>query len=78
MKSERHLTARQCECLQRIARGQTTAEIAAALNLSRHTVDHYIGAACDRLRAKSRAHAVATAIALEIIKPPKPTIVGEF
>jgi DNA-binding CsgD family transcriptional regulator len=64
------LTARQRECLQRIALGETSVEIAAALNLSRHTVDHYIGTACDRLAAKTRAHAVAKAIVLKLITGP--------
>jgi DNA-binding CsgD family transcriptional regulator len=57
------------ECLHRIALGETTTEIAAALDLSRHTVDHYIGAACSRLGARSRAQAVAIAIVRKIIEP---------
>jgi DNA-binding CsgD family transcriptional regulator len=61
------LTPRHRECLHRIARGETTLEIAKALGLSRHTVDHYIATACDRLRAKTRAHAVAKAFAQKLI-----------
>lgn len=64
------LSARQIECLLRISRGETSAEIAAALGLSRHTVDHYIGGACAKLGAKSRAQAVATAIARQFIPMP--------
>jgi DNA-binding CsgD family transcriptional regulator len=64
------LSARQIECLLRISRGETSAEIAAALGLSRHTVDHYIGTACDRLGAKTRAHAVAKAFVLKLITGP--------
>jgi DNA-binding CsgD family transcriptional regulator len=63
------LSPRQLECLHRIALGETTAEIAAALGLSRHTVDHYVGAACSRLGARSRAQAVAIAIGKKIIDP---------
>ena len=64
------LSARQVECLLRISRGETSAEIAAALGLSRHTVDHYIGGACAKLGAKTRAQAVAIAIAQQQIPAP--------
>jgi DNA-binding CsgD family transcriptional regulator len=53
--------------VRRIARGETTAEIAVALGHSRHTVDHYVGAACARLGARSRAQAVAITIGRQII-----------
>jgi DNA-binding CsgD family transcriptional regulator len=64
------LSARQAECLQRIACGETSVEIAAALELSRHTVNHYIDEACNRLRAKTRAHAVALALLHGLIALP--------
>jgi DNA-binding CsgD family transcriptional regulator len=64
------LTARQIECLQRIAAGETSAEIAAELGLSKRTVDHYVGSACDRLGVRTRAQAVAIAIHTNIISPP--------
>jgi DNA-binding CsgD family transcriptional regulator len=64
------LSARQQECLRRIACGETSVEIAAALQLSRHTVNHYIDGACHRLRAKTRAHAVALALVRRLIPPP--------
>jgi DNA-binding CsgD family transcriptional regulator len=64
------LSARQIECLLRISRGETSAEIAIALGLSRHTVDHYIGGACAKLGAKTRAQAVAIAIAQQQIPAP--------
>jgi DNA-binding CsgD family transcriptional regulator len=64
------LSARQIECLLRISRGETSAEIAGALGLSRHTVDHYIGGACAKLGAKTRAQAVAIAIAQQQIPAP--------
>ena len=61
------LTPRQVECLSRISMGDTTHEIARALGLSRHTVDHYVSSACDKLHAKTRAHAVALAILHSLI-----------
>ena len=70
MTVDRKLTPRELECLRRIADGQTTLEIACALGLSRHTVDHYIGTACHKLRARTRAQAVVIAIATKIIDLP--------
>jgi DNA-binding CsgD family transcriptional regulator len=64
------LSARQVECLARIAAGETSAEIAASLGLSVRTVDHYIGDACRRLGVRTRSHAVAKAIALGKIAAP--------
>jgi DNA-binding CsgD family transcriptional regulator len=61
------LTARQLECLTRIARGETSAEIGLALGLSKRTVDEYVGDACVRLGVKNRAQAVAVSIGLNII-----------
>lgn len=61
------LTRRQIECLRLIAEGCTTQEIADALGLSRHTVEHYVAAACDRLNAKTRSQAVALAVAQNLL-----------
>ncbi len=56
------LTARQLECLERIAAGETSAEIALALGLSKRTVDHYVTHACERLGVRNRTQAVAKAV----------------
>jgi DNA-binding CsgD family transcriptional regulator len=61
------LSARQIECLTRIAAGETSAEIALALGVSRRTVDEYVGAACARLGVRSRSQAVAVCISQNII-----------
>jgi DNA-binding CsgD family transcriptional regulator len=61
------LSSRQVECLRRIAAGESSAEIAATLGISSRTVDHYVGSACAKLGARSRAQAVVTAIRLDII-----------
>ena len=66
------LSTRQLECLKLIAAGETSASIAKALGLSRRTVDEYIGDMCARLGAKTRAHAVAVSIGLNLIPPPPP------
>jgi DNA-binding CsgD family transcriptional regulator len=72
------LSPRQVECLRRIALGQTTAEIAIALGLSPHTVNHYVDSACDKLQAKTRAHAVATALERNLLGGPVLGPLGEF
>jgi DNA-binding CsgD family transcriptional regulator len=61
------LTPRQLECLTRIAAGETSAEIAAALGLSKRTIDHYVTHACARLGVRNRAQAVAKAIRWQMI-----------
>ncbi len=56
------LTTRERECLHWTASGKTSQEIATILDLSEHTVNHYLSAACQKLNAANRAHAVAKAI----------------
>jgi LuxR family quorum sensing-dependent transcriptional regulator len=59
---EQVLSTRERECLQWTASGKTSQEIASILGLSEHTVNHYLSAACQKLAANNRAHAVAKAI----------------
>jgi LuxR family transcriptional regulator len=61
------LTRREIEILQLIADGHTYAEISAHLRISTNTVKKYTGDAYARLRARSRGHAIATAIREGII-----------
>jgi LuxR family quorum sensing-dependent transcriptional regulator len=61
-EQEQMLSARERECLQWTAGGKTSQEIATILELSEHTVNHYLSAACQKLGAVNRAHAVAKAI----------------
>lgn len=56
------LSAREGECLMWTASGKTSAEIAIILKLSEHTVNHYLTAACQKLGATNRAHAVYKAM----------------
>lgn len=55
----RRRAARNLDLLQRMARGDQTAEIAAALHLSTDTVKSHLRALYVELGAKDRAHAVA-------------------
>lgn len=56
------LSQRESECLTWTASGKTSAEIAIILKLSEHTVNHYLTAACQKLGATNRAHAVYKAM----------------
>ena len=64
------LSPRQVECLRWVSEGETSPEIGRRLGLSPRTVEQYIGEACQRLQARSRAHAVARAIALGLVRNP--------
>jgi LuxR family quorum-sensing system transcriptional regulator CciR len=64
------LSPRQLDCLTRIAAGETSAEIAKALGISKRTVDHYIVLLCAKLGVRTRAQAVGVAISQRIIAPP--------
>ena len=51
--------------------GPLGVQIASDLGLSTRTIDHYVGAVCKKLGAKSRAQAVATALKMTLISPPQ-------
>ncbi|PHP64609.1 hypothetical protein CSC94_23465 [Zhengella mangrovi] len=61
------LTKREIECLSWIAAGKTSYETAQILNLSEHTINHYLLAICNKLGAANRIHAVTKAFRLGII-----------
>ncbi|MEZ5811624.1 MAG: helix-turn-helix transcriptional regulator [Rhizobiaceae bacterium] len=61
------LSAREKECLEWIARGKTSFEIAQITNLSMHTVNHYLANSLTKLNASNRVHAVVKAVALGVI-----------
>ena len=48
--------------------GKTSGEIAAILKLSGHTVNHYLSAACQKLGAVNRTHAVSKALRAGLIE----------
>jgi DNA-binding CsgD family transcriptional regulator len=53
------LTPRERETLARVARGQSTKEIATALGISTWTVQEYIGKACEKAGVRSRKALIA-------------------
>lgn len=63
------LTPREIECLQWIAGGKTSAEIAIILSLSEHTVNFHLKNVIYKLKASNRTHAVALALSNKQIKP---------
>ncbi|MDM0030346.1 response regulator transcription factor [Variovorax saccharolyticus] len=64
------LTARQTDCLQCVARGMTSRQIALSLKIHPSTVDRHINGAFYALGVKSRSHAVGKALELGLIDLP--------
>jgi DNA-binding CsgD family transcriptional regulator len=63
------LTDRQVEILELLGAGLTNAQIAQRLVVSVRTVDHHVSAVLQKLGARTRREAAATAIALHISSP---------
>lgn len=63
------LSQRERECLLWSARGKTSAEIAGILELSEHTVNHYLTNAAIKLGASNRVHAIIRAMILGLLQP---------
>ena len=63
------LTRREIDCLTLVARGMTDSEIGRRLKISQPTAHGYLEIAKRKLRAPTRARAVALAVALAIIAP---------
>lgn len=61
------LTEREIDCLNWTAAGKTSAEISNILNLSEHTVNHYLNRATKKLDTVNRTQAVAKALRMGII-----------
>ena len=61
-KADCPLTERERECLVWTSAGKTSNEIAGILNLSEHTVNHYLNNAARKLGAVNRTQAVAYAM----------------
>jgi DNA-binding CsgD family transcriptional regulator len=61
------LNKRELECLNWVAAGKTSDEIAKIVSLSRHTVNHYLNFCCKKLDCFNRTQAVAKAIRMRLI-----------
>ncbi len=61
------LTARELEVLQRLAQGLANKQIAAALNISEHTVKFHVSSIYSKLGAANRTEAVRTGVRLGLI-----------
>jgi DNA-binding CsgD family transcriptional regulator len=64
------ISTREQSCLAWTAEGKTSEEIGIILDLSPHTVNHYLGSAARKLGASNRMHAVAKALRLGLIERP--------
>jgi DNA-binding CsgD family transcriptional regulator len=62
------LTARELEVLGHLVRGERNREIGAALAISEHTAKFHVAQIIAKLRASSRAHAVAKALLAGLVK----------
>jgi DNA-binding CsgD family transcriptional regulator len=62
------LTERERDCLSWTAAGKTSSEIALILELSDHTINHYLTFAARKLDAVNRVQAVAKAIRLQLLR----------
>jgi DNA-binding CsgD family transcriptional regulator len=61
------VSERERECLAWVSEGKTTDEVAVILGVSSNTVNSYVTAAIQKLSARNRAMAIATAIRAGII-----------
>jgi DNA-binding NarL/FixJ family response regulator len=64
-----NLTAREREVLAQVAKGATNREVAEALFISENTVKNHLRNIMEKLQAKNRAQAVASALELGLIEP---------
>jgi DNA-binding CsgD family transcriptional regulator len=62
------LTARQLDCLYFLTKGCSMKQIAATLNLSPKTVEHYLDAVKEKLNCHSRAELIIKALQIKEIK----------
>ena len=65
--SEPHLTAREHQILELVARGQSAKEIAIEIKIAPRTVERHIENIRLKLNARNRAHLVTQAICLGIL-----------
>lgn len=66
---EPRLTGRERDCLRHAAQGLSSAAIGRALQIAESTVVYHLNAAERKLGVRTRAHAVARAVALGVIEP---------
>ncbi|TWO65005.1 response regulator transcription factor [Caenimonas sedimenti] len=69
LEEQVHLTDRETEVLQRVAKGYTLPEIAQQFGLSRHTIADYIKQIYRKLNVSSRAEAALEAARRGLVRP---------
>ncbi len=69
VQAQVHLTERETDVLQRVAKGYTLPEIAQQFGLSRHTVGDYIKQVYRKLNVSSRAEAALEAARRGLVQP---------
>ncbi len=63
------LPPRQLDVIRQVANGHSNAETALLLHLTEKTVELYLARAYAKLGVRGRAHAVAVAMSLGLIRP---------
>jgi DNA-binding NarL/FixJ family response regulator len=71
-----HLTEREREVLDLMARGLSTVEIGSRVYLSERTVKSHVASVLAKLNASNRAHAVAIALRMGLIDPTLDELLG--
>ena len=66
-KQHSDLSDRELECLRWAAAGKTSGEIATIVELSEHTVNHYLNSSCKKLDCVNRTQSVAKALRQNLI-----------
>lgn len=61
------LRKREIECLRWVSEGKTSIEISRIIDLSEHTVNHYLATCCRKLDAVNRVQAAVKAVRLGIV-----------
>lgn len=69
LSPEALLTERQLECLEWVAQGKSSADIAGILGLSKRTVDEHLSVVCEKLGVKSRVQAVRKLSSINGVTP---------
>lgn len=67
LAARKSLRKREIECLRWVAEGKTSVEISRIIDLSEHTVNHYLAACCRKLDAVNRVQAAVKAVRFGIV-----------
>ena len=70
------LTGRECEVLRCVALGLSNKEAAIELGIAPRTIERHVENVRNKIRARNRAHMVAKAIGLGVLRGPTGQLAG--